>query len=102
WRTLTSARDGPSLYEVCDPVLSRPGHGDPHLVKFYRTALGNPALRALLWRPGIAELRDPSRLEALRAVLTRARDDQLPDWAAIGQPVAALLDTVDFHHPRPA
>jgi hypothetical protein len=101
WRALTSAKDGPSLYELCDPVLLRPDQGDPHLAKFYRTALGNPALRALLRRAGIAELRDPSCFAALRAALIRARDDQTPDWTAIGQPVAALLDTIRLQHPSP-
>ena len=24
-----------------------------------------------------------------------------PDWAAIGQPVAALLDTIELQHPKP-
>jgi hypothetical protein len=101
WRALTFAKDGPSLYDLCDPVLLRPGQGDAHLAKFYRTALGNPALRPLLRRAGIPELRDPSCFEVLRAALTRARDDQTPDWATIGQPVATLLDTVRLHHPRP-
>src|ERR1041385_8889347 len=102
WRALTSACDGPSLYDLCDPVLLRPAGGNPHLAKFYRTALGNPALRPLLRRAGIPELGDPSHFETLRTALTRARDDQTPDWAAIGQPVAALLDTVRLHHPEPA
>jgi hypothetical protein len=101
YRALTSAKDGPSLYELCDPLLLRPGKGDPHLAKFYQTALGNPALRPLLRRAGLAELREPSRFEALRGALRRARDDESPDWAAIGQPVAELLDTVRLQHPRP-
>ena len=46
FRALTARKDGPSLYEVCDPVLLKYRGGDPHLGKFYRTALGNPALRA--------------------------------------------------------
>jgi hypothetical protein len=37
----------------------------------------------------------------LREALIRARDDERPDWAAIGQPVARLLDTVQLRHPRP-
>jgi hypothetical protein len=102
WRALTLAKDGPSLYDLCDPLLLRPGKGDPHLAKFYQTALGNPALRPLLRRAGLAELRDPSRFEVLRNALTRARDDDQPDWSAIGQPVAALLDTIRLRHPRPA
>jgi hypothetical protein len=101
YRALTSAKDGPSLYDLCDPLLLRPGKGDPHLAKFYRTALGNPALRPLLRRAGLEELRDPSRFEAFRCALRSARDDASPDWSAIGQPVAALLDTIRLRHPRP-
>ena len=101
WRALTAAKDGPSLYDVCDPLLrGQPGF-DPHLSKFYKTALGNPALRPLLRRTGLSELRDEGRLQALRAALIRARDDEAPDWAAIGAPVAALLDTIELAHPRP-
>ncbi|WP_375412073.1 hypothetical protein [uncultured Bradyrhizobium sp.] len=101
YRALTFRKDGPSLYDVCDPLLLRPGKGDPHLTKFYRTALGNPALRPLLRRAGLPELREPSRFEALRQALTQARDDAEPDWATIGKPVAALLDTIHLQHPRP-
>ena len=75
--------------------------GDAHLGKFYRTALGNPALRPLLRRTGLPELRDEPRLKRLREALIRARDDETPDWAAIGQPVAELLDTIDLQHPAP-
>ena len=49
----------------------------------------------------LAELREPFRFEALRRALSSARDDESPDWAAIGQPVAALLDTIRLQHPRP-
>jgi hypothetical protein len=101
YRALTFPKDGPSLYDVCDPLLLNGGGGDPHLRKFYRTALGNPALRPLLRRAGLPELREPSRFEALRNALRSARDDESPDWAAIGQPVAELLDTVRLRHPRP-
>jgi len=101
YRALTFPKDGPSLYDLCDPLLSRPGSGDPHLAKFYKTALGNPALRPLLRRAGLKELRDPSCFEALRNALTCARDDASPDWTAIGQPVAALLDTIRLQHPKP-
>jgi hypothetical protein len=102
-RALTARKDGPSLYDVCDPVLANgAAHGgDPHLAQFYRTALANPALKPLLRRTGLIELNDVSRLEALRHALTRARDDERPDWAAIGAPVASLLDAVELHHPRP-
>src|SRR5258707_2674620 len=101
YRALTARKDGPSLYDVCVPVLLNRGGGDPHLCKFSRTALGNPVLRPLLRRAGLAELREAPRLEHLRQALIAARDDAAPDWAAIGQPVAALLDTIDLGHPNP-
>jgi len=106
YRALTAGKDGPSLYDVCDGVLLN-GHprngsgGDAHLIKFYKTALGNPALRPLLRRAGLPELSDPNRLAALRAALTQARDQDNPDWEAIGKPVAELLDTIELSHPRP-
>jgi hypothetical protein len=101
YRALTARKDGPSLYDVCDPLLLNHRGGDPHLSKFYKTALGNPALRPLLRRAGLAELRDEQQLQRLRGALIRARDDSSPDWAAIGEPVAALLDTIDLQHPQP-
>jgi hypothetical protein len=101
YRALTARKDGPSLYDVCDPLLRKASGGDQHLGKFYRTALGNPALRPLLRRTGLTELRDDARLHSLREALIRARDNASPDWAAIGQPVADLLDTIDRQHPRP-
>src|SRR5215212_2530497 len=101
YRALTARKDGPSLYDVCDPLLRKPSGGDPHLAKFYKTALGNPALRTLLRRTGLPELRDEARLRGLREALMAARDQKTPDWAAIGGPIAALLDTLDLRHPRP-
>jgi len=101
-RALTVRKDGPSLYDVCDPLLAKVRGGDPHLGKFYRTALGNPALRPLLRRAGLPELNDDKRLGDLRAALTRARDDDSPDWDMIGRPVAALLDSISLTHPKPA
>jgi hypothetical protein len=104
-RALTARKDGPSLYDVCDPLLLNGAaphvRGNHHLAQFYRTALANPALRPLLRRTGLVELNDASRLGALREALVRARDDETPDWAAIGQPVARLLETVELRHPRP-
>src|SRR5882757_240683 len=97
----TARKDGPSLYDVCDPLLLNHAGGDPHLAKFYKTALANPALRPLLRRTGLAELRYEARLQRLREALIRARDDAEPDWAAVGQPVADLLDTIHLQHPRP-
>jgi hypothetical protein len=100
-RALMARKDGPSLYDVCDPLLLNGAGRDGHLAKFYRTALANPALRPLLRRTGLVELNDGSRLSALREALIRARDDETPDWAAIGRPVAALLDTIELSHPQP-
>jgi hypothetical protein len=101
FRALTARKDGPSLYDLCDPLLLCHQGGDPHLAKFYRTALCNPALRPLLRRTGLAELRDESRFKSVQDALTRARDDEMPDWAAIGQPIADLLDTLRPRHPDP-
>jgi hypothetical protein len=101
FRALTADKHGPSLYDLCDPLLLNGHGGDPHLAKFYKTALGNPALRALLRRAGLPELSDPSRVQPLREALIRARDDQTPDWEAIGRPVADLLDSIELSHPKP-
>src|SRR5262245_5248106 len=100
-RALTARKDGPSLYDVCDPVLAGPASGDPHLAKFYKTALGNPALRVLLRRAGLPELRSEAKLARLREALARARAETEPDWATVGQPVADLVDSIALDHPRP-
>lgn len=101
FRALTARKDGPSLYDVCDPVLLKYQGGDPHLGKFYRTALGNPALRPLLRRTGLPALRDEKKLGALQEALIRARDDAEPDWAAVGAPVAELMADIGVGHPSP-
>jgi hypothetical protein len=101
-RALTVRKDGPSLYDVCDPLLLKYRGGDAHLGKFYRTALGNPALRGLLRRTGLPALRDGARLGALQAALKEARDAEAPDWAAVGAPIAALMEGIDVQHPVPA
>jgi len=101
YRALTARKHGPSLYDVCDPLLLNGAGGDAHLAKFYKTALGNPALRPLLRRTGLIELNDTARLDGLREALVRARDDAAPDWARIGAPVAELLDTISVLHPQP-
>lgn len=101
FRALTSRKDGPSIYEVCDPVLLNGHGGNEHLAKFYKTALRNPALMPLLRRAGIPELADQSRLATIRTALAQARDQDNPDWAEIGRPFAELLDTIALQHPKP-
>jgi hypothetical protein len=104
YRALTAARDGPTVYDLCDPLLRGTGEGDAHLRKFYQTAIANPLLRPLLGRAGLPQLRDRPRFEALRDALLAARDQASPDWLAVGRPVADLLDQFPKHHPirRPA
>ena len=50
---LTAPKLGPSLYDLCDPLLRGEGPGDAHLRKFYKTAVANPLLRPLLARAGL-------------------------------------------------
>jgi len=100
-RALTARKTGPSLYDLCDPLLRQPRGGDPHLRKFYRIALANPALKPLLARAGLPQLLDPDRCRALRDALVAARDQASPDWDAIARPLAALIDECPQSHPRP-
>ena len=100
YRALTAPKNGPTVYDLCDPLLLGPGGGDAHLRKFYKTAIANPALRPLLSRAGLSQLRDPSQFSALRDAIVAARDQASPDWLAIGRPVAALLDQFPHSHPK--
>src|SRR5262249_38721009 len=100
-RAVTAKKAGPSLYDVCDPVLSKPNGGDPHLATFYQTALRNPALRPLLWRAGLPELRDGARMALLQQAIALVHTSANPDWAAVARPVAELMTTLDPQHPRP-
>jgi hypothetical protein len=72
-------KDGRSLYDLCDPLLFCHRGDDQHLAKFHKTALGNPALRPLLWRAG-PELGDERRFRSLQAALTSARNDACVRW----------------------
>ncbi|MBI3435410.1 MAG: hypothetical protein HY056_10090, partial [Proteobacteria bacterium] len=102
---LSDARQGPTLYDVCDPLLGGNSvlaeGGNAHLRRFYRTALGNPALRIVLARAGLSQLRDAQRLHHLQNALRAARDEAAPDWADIARPLAALIDEHPQRHPRP-
>jgi len=99
-RALTATKNGPTLYDLCDPLLLGAGGGDAHLRKFYRTAIANPLLRPLLSRAGLPQLRDAPRLDALRGAIAAARDHTTPDWLAVGRPIAALLDGIPSTHPK--
>ena len=99
YRALTASKNGPTLYDLCDPLLRGPGGGNAHLRKFYGTAIANPLLRPLLGRAGLPQLRDASVFNALRDAIAAARDQESPDWLAIGRPVAALLDRFPQRHP---
>jgi hypothetical protein len=101
FRALTAKKDGPSIYEICDPVLMDRNANSGHLSQFYKTALRNPPLVSLLRRAGLPELRDPNRMQALRAALKQARDTENPDWAEIARPFGELLATIDLRHPKP-
>ncbi|EJW13169.1 hypothetical protein A33M_0328 [Rhodovulum sp. PH10] len=96
---LTARKNGPSLYDLCDPLLRGAGPGDAHLRTFYKTAVANPALRPLLGRAGLPVLADRQTFAGLEAAIRSARDDAAPDWAAIGREVAPLIDAVPQHHP---
>ncbi len=100
-RAFTTKRNGPSLYDLCDPVLRGEGPGDAHLRKFYKTALANPALRPLLSRAGLPQLADPAQFRAWQDALIAARDQASPDWSTIGAPIAAVLDRHPQSHPTP-
>jgi hypothetical protein len=97
---LTAKKTGPTLYDLCDPLLRGRGPGDAHLRTFYKTAVANVALRPLLGRAGLPALADPDRFAALQGAIRSARDDDRPDWAAIGREVAPLIDAVPQQHPR--
>ena len=72
YRALTAPKNGPTVYDLCDPLLLGPGGGDAHLRKFYKTAIANPALRPLLSRAGLPQLRDPAQFNALRDAIVAA------------------------------
>lgn len=99
YHAFTAPKAGPTLYDLCDPLLRGPGGGDPHLRKFYATALANPLLRPVLARAGLPELRDEAVFNGLADALLAARDHAAPDWRAIGEPVARLLDAYPRAHP---
>jgi hypothetical protein len=99
---LAGERVGPTLFDVCDPLLRGTGGGDQHLRRFYRTAVANPALRLLLRRAGLPHLREEGRLRAVHEAIRAARDAGAPDWGAVAKPIAELIDEFPQHHAKRA
>jgi hypothetical protein len=74
YRAFTTAKNGPTLYDLCDPLLAGAGEGNAHLRTFYKKALANPALRLLLSRAGMPQFARRSALSgAARRASRRAR-----------------------------
>jgi hypothetical protein len=99
---LAGRRSGPTLFDVCDPLLRGSGGGDAHLRRFYKTAVANPVLRLLLGRAGLPQLREEGRLRAVQDAIRIARDAAAPDWGAVAKPIAELIDEFPQRHPRRA
>jgi hypothetical protein len=99
---LAGRRSGPTLFEVCDPLLRGSGGGDAHLRRFYKTAIANPVLRLVLGRAGLPQLREEKRLRAVQDAIRIARDAATPDWGAVAKPIADLIDEFPQHHPKRA
>ena len=91
-------RKGPTLFDVCDPLLRGAGSGDQHLRRFYKTAVANPVLRLLLGRAGLPQLREAARLRAVQEAIRAARDAAAPDWGTVAKPVAELIDEFPQQH----
>ena len=100
---VTTERIGPTILDLCDELLLMPSPsvGHAHLRRFYKTALSNVALRPILHRAGLPQLRDETRFRALQGALRAARDEASPDWRSIGRPLADLLDEFPQPHPKP-
>ena len=99
-----SRAHGPTLPDLCDPLLSGSGGnepGDGHLRLFYQTALMHPALRTIFSRAGLPQLADDARFGALHQALLAARDHDSPDWRAVGAPLAELFDVFPRTHLNP-
>jgi hypothetical protein len=101
YRVFATPKNGPTLYDLCDPLLLRTTSGNEHLRKLYKKALANRPMRLMLGRAGLPQLRDDGLVSALRESIRAARDQDAPDWDAIGAPIAVLLDTIVHQHPKP-
>ena len=68
WRALTARKDGPSLYDVCDPLLLNGHGGDAHLCKFYRTGKAPVSLQETLEILTFMEAADESKRQGGKTV----------------------------------
>ena len=103
FRALTAHKDGPSLYDVCDPAaaeaipaatrISASSTGPRSATRRCGRCCGGPGCRRCGTRAGSTACARPLR---------RARDEAEPDWAAVGAPVAELMDGIGVRHPQPA
>jgi len=100
-QVITAPKEGPTLYDLCDPLLLQSTAANAHLCRLYRKALANPPLRLLLGHAGLPQLHDEARFAALRNAIVAARDHDSPDWIEIGRPLAPLLDEIPHRHPKP-
>lgn len=85
-------KSGPTLYDLCDPVLLGPESRGAQIATFYRRAVANPPLRLVLGRSGLPQLADPALRDAIRGAIIAARDEASPDWATTAKPIAGLID----------
>jgi len=94
---LFAQKSGPTLYNLCDPLLNCSESSATQIAAFYRRAVANPPLRLVLGRAGLAELRDPALLNAVRGAIVAARDEASPDWSAKAKPICGLIDAYPLH-----
>jgi hypothetical protein len=90
-------KSGPSLYDLCDPLLNCSESSATQIAAFYRRAVANLPLRLVLGRAGLAELRDPALFNAVRGAIIAARDEASPNWCAIAKPIGGLIDAYPQH-----
>jgi len=100
YAALANERSGPTLFEICDPLLKGSGGGDAHLRRFYNTAVANPVLRVVLRRAGLPQLCEQRRFDAVQDAIRTARDAAAPDWGSVAQPIADLIDEFPQQHPK--
>ena len=86
YRALTARKDGPSLYDVCDPLLLSTAAA----IRILENSTGRRSAIRRCGRccagPACRSCATSRACNGLREALIRGRDDAEPDWAAIGRP----------------